>query len=162
MLALTLLIVSCKRSFLDVPPQGKLTEELALTDPDAAEKLVISVYNALYLQGTFGLKFLILGDVTSDNSDKGSVESDPGFDGVFLDNFNYNPNTGIFNDVWNDNYRGITRANKAIDILNASTIDESTKKRLTGESRFLRGLFYFNLVREFGGVIKLTTVPNAT
>jgi hypothetical protein len=161
-LALTLLIVSCKRSFLDVPPQGKLTEELALTDPDAAEKLVISVYNTLYLQGTFGLKFLILGDVTSDNSDKGSVESDPGFDGVFLDNFTYNPNTGIFNDVWNDNYRGITRANKAIDILNASTIDENTKKRLTGESRFLRSLFYFNLVREFGGVIKLTTVPNAT
>lgn len=159
-LASTLIIASCKRSFLDVPPQGQLTKEQALIDPVAADKLVGGVYNSLYLQGTVGLKFAIVGDVTSDNSDKGSVASDPGFDGIFLDNFTYNPNTGIFNDLWSDNYFGISRANKALAILNESTIDNGTKQRLIGEVRFIRGLLYFNLVREFGGVIKLTTVPN--
>jgi hypothetical protein len=158
----TMLVTSCKRSFLDVPPQGQLTQEQALIDPVAADKLVGGVYNTLYLQGTVGLKFAIVGDVTSDNSDKGSVESDPGFDGIFLDNFNYTPNTAIFNDLWNDNYFGISRANKALGILNSSTIDETTRNRLIGEVRFIRALLYFNLVREFGGVIKLVDAPDPT
>ena len=46
-------ITGCKKKFLDVPPQGELTEELALTDPEAADKLVVGVYNTLYF-GSFG------------------------------------------------------------------------------------------------------------
>lgn len=159
LIAPALSIVSCKKSFLEVPPQGKTTEELALIDPTAADKLVVGAYNNLYLPGTLGFKLLILSDVTSDDSDKGSVATDPGFDGIFLDNFNYDPNTGIFNDIWTDNYKGISSANKALDVLARSSIDANLRDRLIGESRFLRALLYFNMVREFGGVIKLTTVP---
>src|SRR4051812_32366692 len=83
------LFTSCKKTFLDVPPQGQLTEDQALVDPEAANNLVGSVYNTLYLQGTVGLKFVILGDVTSDDADKGSVPTDPGFDGIFMDAFNF-------------------------------------------------------------------------
>ncbi|MEP6712723.1 MAG: RagB/SusD family nutrient uptake outer membrane protein [Ferruginibacter sp.] len=157
-----LLLTACKKDFLNVPPQGQLTVEQALIDPAAADKLVGGVYNTLYLQGTVGLKFVILGDVTSDDSEKGSVASDPGFDGIFLDAFTHDANTGIFNDVWNENYKGIARANKALNILNSGTYDEATKKRLIGEVRFIRALFYFNLVREFGGVPKVTRVPDAS
>src|SRR6476620_6745929 len=96
----TLVLASCKKDFLKVAPQGQLTEEQALIDPAAADKLVIGAYNTLYRQGTLGLKFVIIADVTSDDADKGSVAADPGFDGIFLDNFTYNANTGIFNDVW--------------------------------------------------------------
>src|ERR1700712_4457454 len=119
MLIAATVATGCKKSFLEVAPQGQLTEEQALIDPAAADKLVGSVYNTLYLQGTVGLKFVILADVTSDDADKGSVSTDPGFDGIFLDVFNHTPNTGIFNDVWNENYKAIARANKALDILNA-------------------------------------------
>ncbi|MDR6786411.1 hypothetical protein ABIE26_005130 [Pedobacter africanus] len=155
----SLFISSCKRSFLDVPAQGKTTEEQALIDPEAANKLVIGAYNNLYLPGTVGLKLAVAADVTSDDSDKGSVATDPGFDGIFMDNFTYNPNTGIFNDLWVDNYKAIVSANKALGVLEKSTIDAAIRDRLSGEARFLRALFYFNLVREFGGVIKLITVP---
>jgi starch-binding outer membrane protein, SusD/RagB family len=153
------LLTGCKKDFLDVPPQGLLTEEQALIDPAAADKLVGGVYNSLYSQGTVGLKFVILADVTSDDADKGSVASDPGFDGVFLDNFTYTPNTGIFNDMWVEYYKGIARANKTIDILNAGTYEEGIKKRLIGEVRFIRGLYYFNLARIFGGVPKVIRTP---
>lgn len=157
-----LLFTGCKKSFLEVPPQGQLTVDQALIDPAAADKLVGGVYNTLYLQGTVGLKFVILGDVTSDDADKGSTAGDPGFDGIFLDVFTHTPNTGIFNDVWNENYRGIARANQALNILNAGTYEETIKKRLIGEVRFLRAMYYFNLVREFGGVPKITRVPDAS
>ena len=153
------LLTNCKKDFLDVPPQGQLTEEQALIDPEAADKLVGSVYNSLYSQGTVGLKFVTIADETSDDSDKGSAPTDPGFDGIFLDNFTHTPNTGIFNDVWNEYYKGIARANKALNLLNSGTFDEATKKRLIGEVRFVRGLYYFNLVRIFGGVPKVIRVP---
>jgi hypothetical protein len=44
LLVSALTVVSCKRSFLDVPPQGDLTREQALIDPVAADKLVGGVY----------------------------------------------------------------------------------------------------------------------
>jgi hypothetical protein len=159
LIAFAVFIASCKKSFLDVPSQGKTTEEQALIDPDAADKLVGGAYNNLYLPGTVGLKLVVLADVTSDDSDKGSVSTDPGFDGIFLDNFTYTPTTGIFNDIWVDNYKGIASANKALSVLEKSTIDAGIRDRLIGETRFIRALLYFNMVRTFGGVVKLTTVP---
>lgn len=155
-------LAGCKKSFLDVAPQGDLTEEQALADPNAANQLVGGVYNRLYLQGTVGLRYLILTDMASDNTDKGSTPSDGGFQGGEIDNFSFTPNNENFNLVWSDHYKGISTANKALSILDQATFDETTRKRLIGETRFLRGYFYFNLVRFFGGVPKLTRVPNAT
>ncbi|MBZ4189141.1 RagB/SusD family nutrient uptake outer membrane protein [Niabella beijingensis] len=158
LIAAATVFTGCKRGFLDVPAQGKLTVDQALIDPAAADKLVAGAYNTLYLQGTVGLKLVIIGDVTSDDADKGSVASDPGFDGIFLDGFTQTPNTGIFNDVWREYYSSIGRINSALSVLESGTYDETVKKQLIGEVRFLRGYYYFNLVRIFGGVPKLTRV----
>lgn len=150
---------ACKKDFLQVAPQGQLTEDQALIDPSAADKLVTGAYNTLYRQGTLGLKFVIIADVTSDDADKGSVAGDNGFDGIFLDAFTHTANTGIFNDVWKDYYFGIAAANKAIGILEAGSIDDAIKNRLIGEAKFIRALYYFNMVRIWGGVPKITTTP---
>jgi len=156
------LFQSCSKDFLDVPPQGALTVEQALIDPAAADKLVAGSYNSLLFVGTVGSRFAILADVTSDDSDKGSTASDPGFGGSELDGFTHSPNTGLLNEIWTDTYKGINRINQSLLVLEAGTYPEATKKRLIGEVRFLRGLYYFNLVRTFGGVPKLTRVPNAS
>lgn len=156
----TLIIsMGCGKSFLDVPPQGKLTREQVLVDPDAAQKLAAGVYNSMYSQGLLGVQWVVLGSVASDDADKGSTPTDNGFNSGDVDNFNFTSNTSIFNSVWSAHYVGIARANSALSILNESTINETLKNRLIGEVRFLRGLFYFNLVRAFGGVPKLDRVP---
>jgi len=153
---------SCSKTFLDVKPQGQITEVLALTDPEAAGKLVGGAYNTLYFGGfgptTVGFLWAISNDVASDDADKGSTPGDFSPLGE-IDNFTATPNNFIFNNIWSGHYSGIVAANKAIDVLNKSTIDENTKNRLIGEARFLRGLYYFNLVRFFGGVPKIVTVP---
>lgn len=155
--------VSCKKSFLEVNPQGQLTEVQALTDPEAANKLVGGVYNTLYFGGfditTVGFLWVLATDVASDDADKGSTPSDFGAAGE-IDNFTHNANNFIFNNIWKGHYAGIARANRAIDLLNQSSFDATTKSRLLGEVRFLRGLYYFNLVRFFGGVPKLIRVPD--
>lgn len=154
----------CKKKFLEIAPQGQLTETQALQDPNAANQLVGGVYNTLYLGGfgnnTFGLEWVLLNDVASDDADKGSTPSDFNKNGAGdIDNFTADSHNDIFNNVWNGHYVGIARANRAIDILTSSTIDSTTKNRLLGEVRFLRGLYYFNLVRAFGGVPKVIRTP---
>lgn len=152
----------CSKDFLEVQPQGQTTEVLALTDQDAAAKLVGGVYNTLYFGGfdktTVGFLWVLANDVASDDADKGSTPGDFGDLGQ-IDNFTHTPNNFIFNNIWSGHFSGIVAANKAIDILGKSTIDAVTKSRLIGEARFLRGLYYFNLVRFFGGVPKIISVP---
>jgi len=155
-------VSSCAKDFLDVDPQGQISEVLALTDPEAAGKLVGGAYNTLYLGGfgrtTVGFLWAVTNDVASDDADKGSTPGDFG-PLAEIDNFTQTPTNFIFDNIWNGHYAGIVAANKVIDILNKSTIETSTKNRLLGEARFLRGFYYFNLVRFFGGVPKIDFVP---
>ncbi|HEX7847431.1 MAG TPA: RagB/SusD family nutrient uptake outer membrane protein, partial [Chitinophagaceae bacterium] len=164
MLLLTpVVFTSCKKSFLEVDPQGQTTEVLALKDPNAASLLVGGVYNTLYLGGfgptTVGFLWELTNDIASDDADKGSTAGDFNSGGVGdVDNFIHTPTNGIFNNIWRGHYNAIVAANKAIEVLDKSEIDAAVKNRLLGETRFLRGLFYFNLVRFFGGVPKIVTV----
>lgn len=167
LLAILPLLMQCKKSFLEIDPQGKLTETEVLLDPNAASQLVGGVYNTLYLGGfgntTVGFEWEILNDVASDDADKGSTPGDFDANGAGdIDNFKANPNNGIFNNIWNGHYIGIARANNAIDILSNSKFDSTSRNRLIAEVRFLRGLYYFNLVRTFGGVPKVIRVPLPT
>jgi hypothetical protein len=54
--------------------------------------------------------------------------------------------------VWQQLYYGINRANIAIDNIPAIQIDTVLKSRLARESKFIRALLYFNLVRLYGDV----------
>lgn len=54
---------------------------------------------------------------------------------------------------WVGCYDGVMRANNAIKKLSESnTINETVKKQVIGEARFLRALYYFNLLDYYGGV----------
>ncbi|MBC7922977.1 MAG: RagB/SusD family nutrient uptake outer membrane protein [Ferruginibacter sp.] len=161
-LGLALAVVSGCGDFLDVPPQGQLTEEQIRTDPDAARKLVDGVYNIMYLGG-FGedvhsLQYIVLTNVASDDADKGSSPQDYA-PAAEVDNFTLNSTNGIVNNTWKGYFQAVTRANQALDKISLSPAPEATRNRLIGEVRFLRGYFYFNLVRFFGGVPKLDRVP---
>ena len=160
-LALSLALVSGCKDYLDVAPQGQLGTDVI--DPSTAQKLVDGVYNSMYLGGfgadTHGLQFVILTDIASDDSDKGSSPDDYKGDAGAVDNFTVGSSNGNINNVWNGYYQGIARANQALDKVALTSGSEVVKNRLLGEVRFLRGYFYFNMVRLFGGVPKLDRVP---
>src|SRR5690606_17549882 len=55
----------------------------------------------------------------------------------------------------------ISRVNAIIDRLPAADFDESEKAAILGEAKFLRALWYFDLVQYFGGVpLQLHEVKN--
>ena len=51
---------------------------------------------------------------------------------------------------WQQHYFGISRANVAIDNIPNIEFDTTLRARLVREAQFLRGLFYFNVVRLWG------------
>lgn len=56
-------------------------------------------------------------------------------------------------DLWNNFYEGINQANTVISrVTNVEELNETEKNRISGEARFLRALYYFHLVQQFGPV----------
>lgn len=77
---------------------------------------------------------------SSDNDDKGLSS----YEGL-------TPTNGIVSQYYKDSYHAIQIANTAV-YFNDKVEDGSNLKSQLGEVKFLRALFYFNLVRQFGGV----------
>ncbi|MCL6258261.1 RagB/SusD family nutrient uptake outer membrane protein [Aquiflexum sp. TKW24L] len=65
------------------------------------------------------------------------------------------PSNAYFNAFWAANYRGIGRANTAIENIeqiSGTNITEDARKVLLGQAHFLRAMFYFNLAVYFEDV----------
>ncbi|GEM_PF-213962 len=54
--------------------------------------------------------------------------------------------------AWGVYFAGINRVNFLLDGIAESSISDGVKSSISGQAKFLRGLFYFHLVRFFGGV----------
>lgn len=55
-------------------------------------------------------------------------------------------------EIWQQHYDAVNRANIAIDKIPQIDMDAALRSRLVLEAKFLRALFYFNLVRLYGDV----------
>lgn len=146
-----LLAVSCE-SDLDILPQESQAELDFLNNPNNAVQLVNGVYNKNLDYNTNSFSWIGITSITSDDADKGSTPGDTGADKDKLDALTFNSSGLSFLDVWEARYQGIGRANKALFYLEQLSIDVALKNRLIGEVKFMRALWYFDLVRCFGGV----------
>lgn len=153
---LGLSLYSCEAD-LNVEPRDKQSEVDLLNDPENAIQLVNGVYNKNLAYGMYGFSWIGMTSITSDDADKGSTSGDSGADKNLLDALNFGASSPSFTDVWKARYQGIGRANKALLYLEPLTLDASLKNRLIGEIKFLRALWYFDLVRCYGGVPIVTT-----
>ncbi len=78
--------------------------------------------------------------------------------------FDFTASDGDVAGVWRNLYDGINRANVFLENAdNNPKIDSAFRSRIKGETRFLRGYYYFLLVQLYGGVpIKLASTKDAT
>jgi starch-binding outer membrane protein, SusD/RagB family len=163
---LFLICSSCKKSFLSVPIQGQGTPS---TDPQVALNNVTGAYNALITpdptQSEFGqydihgIYFITVTNIMSDDADKGSYTGDQPLAAAF-DNFTLTSDNTYLAGLWRGYYAGISRTNTAINGLSTARLPAAMVTRLTAEMRFLRAYLYFNLVRMFGGVPLVLSVPS--
>lgn len=159
MLTFSVGFFSCGEDFLEKEPLGKITEDAFFKTPEQAIEATNAVYNNLRRWETHVFAYIGMTDLISDDADKGSTPNDASFL-LELDNLTHNAvNLAPFT-VWDGYYQGVHRANVVIERVPTIEMDEALKTRLVGEAKFLRGYYYFNLVRWFGGV-PLNTKPLA-
>jgi hypothetical protein len=157
-----LLTISCSDSFLDVPVQGGVSTS---TDPELAEKLVTGVYHSLMQGDSWGkgdvhaFAFVSVTNIMSDDADKGSYPGDQLVVVGDLDNFMTSSTNVFVASLWGGHYNSIGAANQALKALKAANIDPELKSQFQGETKFLRGYIYFNLIRMFGSVPLVMRVP---
>lgn len=151
LMILSLALWSCEED-LNVDPNSEQNELDFLNNPDNAVRLVNGVYNKQLDYNMYSFSWIGITSITSDDADKGSTPTDTGNDKLKLDNLTFDATDISFNDVWEGRYDGIYRANNALFYLEQLQIDLTLKNQLIGEVKFLRALFYFDLVRCFGGV----------
>lgn len=122
---------------------------------DDAVKAGNAVYAMLKAEGVYRNRLGMM-DLLTDNDVVSWIYSD-GVEMYQLKEGNALSTNAYVAEVWGDSYVGISRANQAIKYVAASaTISDGVKKSTVAQARFLRALFYFNLVRLFGDIPLVT------
>jgi starch-binding outer membrane protein, SusD/RagB family len=150
-----ILLTGCT-DFLKTDPQGQLIEAsfpVSSTDALLATNAVYAAVRDWYYNSG-GYPIL---DIMSDDAYKGSNKNDQLATVGAYDNFTFNTTGDGLDRWWATLYQGIKWANVVTEKVSVIPMDTTLRNRYVGEARFLRGLFYFDLVRAWGGVPLVTT-----
>src|SRR4029079_18089804 len=157
-ISMTIATPSCKKSFLDVPPQGRQpSQQFWKTETDAT-KAVDAMYGNLREWKQVAFAAIAIESLGSDDAEKGSDPSDATFMNKF-DNFTATSTEGQILDFWTGQYQEINLANQVIDNIPSIDMDANLKARYIAEAKFIRAYAYFRLVRAFGDVPLRLHVP---
>jgi hypothetical protein len=144
-----ILTAGCEDS-LDFTVKDKITLDNFYQNKADAIAAVNAIYNDLGAVELYCSNMWLVQDISSDDFDALSTWNDP--NAHQLDQYTIQANNNYMTGIWQYSYIGISHANIAIKKIPDIDMDETLKNRLVGEARFLRGLYYFNLVRLFGDV----------
>ena len=162
-----LFLLSCSENFLDVAPQTSILDQNFYKSQADAEMALVGCYDGYQRTSSNGNQsFYITSEVLSDNCFGGTGNTD-GRAYQALDRFDIGQSpsdNNIFNGTWLDYYAGIFRCNTLLKKIpgiekwssNDNATNEIARKRIEGETRFLRAIMYFDLVRLFEKVPLLT------
>lgn len=157
-LALTLMLGSCNDA-LDISPTDNVNDKIVWSDATNAELVVNNFYSDIAWLGSFNTYECYVG-MTEGLTDElkygnmlynafcfipneisyGGVVLQPGYVDVYLG-------------VWGTTMTEIRHINETIGHLQTASFDEATKIRLLAESRFFRGMLYFELLKRYHQVV---------
>jgi hypothetical protein len=155
-LCLIILASGCGDDFLDRKPLGKLTSANFFETENHAVLATNALYEQMRSWEVHVFSYIGLTDIISDDSDKGSIANDAAFLGE-VDDFTYNASNVAPLTVWQGYYRGIYRANNAIENIPGIDMNVALRDRLVGEGKVIRAYLYLNLVRWFGDIPLITS-----
>lgn len=157
-LLMALLFTGCK-DILETQPPDSINSANFFTTEDDAIAAINGAYQPLQWPKLYNMRMWTT-DIIAGNSVVGAGGGTDGIETKNLADFvALSSNPGVL-DLWRGPWPGILRANLVLANVPGMNIDESLKSRILGEAHFLRALYYFNLVRFFGGVPKITAPQN--
>lgn len=153
----SLTFTSCE-DFLTEEVRGQQNLDTYFTTADECEAYITGCYQDITCGGWWNINTVwLLSEMCSDDAWMGNTtQSQSNY--ISLAHYQGNgASNGPISNFWQYRYKGILRCNVAIDrISNTELEDKELQARLVAEARFLRGYFYFELARNFGGVPLIT------
>ena len=151
-------LVSCADDYLETPAPN-LSDAVYFSNDGAALNALAGAYDPMGWYDNMQINEWAIGDVVSDDAEKGGENDADQADIHALATFTANAENGVIREKWQAPYIGIYRANKLIEgLTDNDKISESLRKRVIAEALFLRALYHFQLVKVFGGVPVVTKV----
>lgn len=152
-LAVTLIIsaISCKKSLdLDIENPNRVDESnFWKTSKDAVEG-INAVYGNFYRNGSPYSRWLpFFMDVRSDDGYSTTGWPDLRMiSGLNITQYNVEPHR----ETWEHHWRGVFRANQVLANVPNISMDDALKSRILGEAKFLRAVYYYNLISIWGNI----------
>ena len=157
-----LVLGSCKK-FLEEKPTNFLSPGFTISNTKEARALANACYSKMqglaygqpssYGGNTWNLMEFMTGKSNSDLGQTGFIN---------FQNLSYNSTSFYVDTWWQQMYMGIGACNLALQSLatvGSGVLPDSTKNNMLAEAHTMRALYYFYLVRMYGAVPKVTTVP---
>lgn len=154
-LVFTLIIFSsCSKEFLNPDPKGTLMEETYYSNPEEAFAGLVSVYDPVGWQTA--VTYFNFGALNAASDDHVAGGGGPNDMETWQrwSNYTLNESIGPQQDYWDRNFTGVSRANIFIKKLETGIpgLSEALAARYLAEAKFLRGYYYFDLVRLFRNI----------
>ncbi|MCU0389997.1 MAG: RagB/SusD family nutrient uptake outer membrane protein [Thermoflexibacter sp.] len=151
---------ACKESFLDQVPLSQRNEASFYKTTADFNNAVLGLYATLKNGGLYGGgngSIFTMSEISTDNTDVGTTRVPVTIAFFEIDDYLTTISNGIVTACWAGHYAGIARTNSILDRLPTANIPQASKDRFEGEAKFMRAMFYFNLVRFFGDIQLVTT-----
>lgn len=151
-LSLACLFNSCE-DFLNVPPEGQLTEDIYFSDESKIEDAVAQVYSSLnWRYYRLGGMYFATHEMCADDYEVGSFA-----DFTAFRNFEYLANNVYIERYWDQWYGYINDCNVVIDYTKERNSDRCILAE--AQAKFFRAYHYFDMVRVFGEIPLHDHVP---
>ena len=159
-LVLLLAGTSCNKDFLTKAPLDNVNTTNFYKTQNDALAAINAAYQPLQRPKLFNFR-MWTSDIMAGNSVTGGAnDGSDGIETIQESNFvTQSDNAGVL-DLYRGPAPGILQCNIVLQKVPAINMDAGIKARILGEAKFLRGLYYFILVRYFGDVPLILTPQN--
>lgn len=148
---MTLFLNSCSKEFLNVSPPDQIASDQVWNDPALAKAFVTGIYQGL---GVGGFEEQMLASISDEAVFTHTGRNINTINEGSLSATNVGWESSTYS--WSAMYQKIRACNLAIMHLSTPSMNQITdndvKKQLLGESYFMRGYFYQQLLRFYGGI----------
>ena len=147
-LLIVVLLFSCSDDFLNLVPISSRSTDGFYNSEEQIEQAVAGLYDGLQATQT-PVFAMLMKEQRSDNSFQVSLR----YNYHSIIHFNESSDNTQLYPAWSSLYESIYRCNIFLSRIGGVEFTTDTDREVfTGEAKFLRALFYFDLVRYFGGV----------
>lgn len=151
---LTVGLVACEADkFLEPTPYGLASDDTFFRNKSDALFAINGAYHSLKQWNNNFAGDYAWGNIGTDDAWKGG--SSPSDDAPLtnLESYAIQTTNNYVRERWEQDYKGIRNANNVIaNVPGIEGMDEDLKGRIVGEAYFLKGAYYFDLAKYFGGV----------